>query len=187
MDHDKSSWDKTLSWLGKYPLNQYKGMFDFDWTSSSHIKHSLDPGAIADWSVWTGDPHLSLPSPIIHLTPSGDRSVTLKSHHIAQCHHTPAPRVSPRVTSLCLMTNVNIVSVKHNVGCCIMPFEWCWDHVVIIRKVFMAAWTDLKLSLKQEVRCFMIHVSVFVLDRVNIPQSVPVIRVTDWSTVNHMT
>ena len=140
MDHDKSSWDKTLSWLGKYPLNQYKGMFDFDWTSSSHIKHSLDPGAIADWSVWTGgDPHLSLPSPIIHLTPSGDRSVTLKSHHIAQCHHTPAPRVSPRVTSLCLMTNVNIVSVKHNVGCCIMPFEWCWDHVVIIRKVFMAA------------------------------------------------
>ena len=48
-------------------------MFDFDWTSSSHIKHSLDPGAIANWSVWTGgDPHLSLPSPIIHLTPSGD-------------------------------------------------------------------------------------------------------------------
>ena len=46
---------------------------------------------------------------------------------VTQCH-TPGPMVSVRVTGLCLMTNVNTVNVKHNVGCCPMPFEWWIVH-----------------------------------------------------------
>ena len=59
-----------------------------------------------------------------------------------QCGHTPGPPVSARVTGLCLMTNVNILNVKHNVRCCPIPFEWWMVH----ERQNMSPRRDVKLS-----------------------------------------
>ena len=107
-------------------------IFVFDWINVSQLKHLLGPECIVMVSVDLVMTRSCLihdrsPAPIIRLLMTLIIPLS-RSRHPVQCGHTPGPMVSPRVTGLRLMTNVNILNVKHNVTCCPMPFEWWIVH-----------------------------------------------------------
>ena len=138
-------------------------MFVFDWINWSQLKHLLGPEAIVnrDGQCWLGDdPLLShqdrSPEPHYPSAHDAEYSVVPSSSPSAT---PPGPMVSVRVTGLCLMTNVNTVNVKHNVGCCPMPFEWWIVHGESNENSENLSICDFN-DVKPRRKCFMFYYSV---------------------------